>query len=137
MRRARNVDASLEETNLLELTPVRLAAWREIDGRVVLERPRPRGQGVRGWLERVSNRLAPQRLRLDDLGAFAWARLDGRATVAELAGAIRERFGADAEPVEERLGQYVRMLRREGLLAYPGWDDVPFADGPRRQRCSS
>ena len=29
------------------------------------------------------------------------------------------------EPAEERLGHMVRLLRQEGLLAYPEWDPVP------------
>ena len=35
---------------------------------------------------------------------------------------FRSAFGATAEPVEQRLGQLVRRLRREGLLAYRDLD---------------
>ena len=66
--------------------------------------------------------LAPSRLRLDELGSFAWRSLDGRVTVGQLADAVRERFGDSAEPVEQRLGRFVRDLRREQLLGFPGWD---------------
>lgn len=66
--------------------------------------------------------LAPPRLRLDALGSFVWDRLDGRRSVAEIAGEVRERFGEPAEPVEDRLGAFIRGLRREELVAFPGWD---------------
>jgi hypothetical protein len=74
--------------------------------------------------ERLSYNMAPRRLRLDDIGSYAWKRFDGRLTVREVAGEVRSRFGHSAEPVEQRLGEFVRLLRRGGLLAYPGWDEA-------------
>ena len=35
----------------------------------------------------------------------------------------KTKFGDKVEPTEQRLGRLVRVLRREGLIAYPGWDD--------------
>jgi hypothetical protein len=69
--------------------------------------------------------MAPPRIRLDEVGSFAWTRLDGRTTVGEIAAELRQRFGDQAEPVEQRLGQFVRVLRRERLVAYRGYDDAP------------
>jgi hypothetical protein len=112
----------LEGVNLLELAPVRLASWQEKDGRVVLERPRPSGRGVGAWWDRVSHALSARRIRLDAVGSFAWKRLDGRSSVAQVARELRQEFGDDVEPAEERLGLLVRQLRGEGFLAYPGWD---------------
>jgi hypothetical protein len=115
----------LAGVNLLELAPRRLAAWSEVEGRVVVERPRPRGRGWRRLKAALAYRFAVRRIRLDEVGSAAWLGLDGRATVGEVAGELRARFGAAIEPAEERLGQLVRLLRREGLLAYPDWDDGP------------
>lgn len=114
---------SLQDINLLDLAPVRLARWEEAGDRVVLQRPRPPRGGLKGFLGRVSYSLSASRIRLDDVGSFAWRRLDGRTTVGEAAEAMRQHFGEKAEPAEERLGQFVRTLRREGMLAFPGWDD--------------
>lgn len=113
----------LERVNLLELAPVRIAAWREVGERVVLHRPPARGRGLRGLLERISCWLAPARIRLDALGSFTWRRLDGHATMGEIAAALREELGAEA--AEERAGRFVRDLHRDGFLAYPGYDEVP------------
>ena len=122
----------LEGINLLELAPVRTAAWSERGERVVVERPKPTGWTPAALFERLACALSVQRMRLDELGSFVWRRLDGRTTVGELAEALRERFGEAAEPAEERLGQLVRLLRRERLLAYPEWDELP--DGARMER---
>jgi hypothetical protein len=43
--------------------------------------------------------------------------------VAEVAAMLREEFGEGVHPVEERLGHLIWMMRREGLLGYPGWDE--------------
>lgn len=113
----------LEGVNLLELTPVRLAEWEEEAGRVVVIRPDPRTRGFRGALDRVLHKLSPRRIRLDEVGSLAWLSLDGQRTVQDIADLMTETFGDKVHPVEERLGQLVWVLRREGLLGYPGWDE--------------
>ncbi|NIN72686.1 MAG: hypothetical protein GTO46_12345, partial [Gemmatimonadetes bacterium] len=47
------MSARLEEINLLEVAPVRLASWEEVDERVVVERPVPAGRGPRALLRRL------------------------------------------------------------------------------------
>ncbi len=115
----------LEDVNLLELRPVRLAEWEERDdGVLVLHRPRPRGRGVLGAVNRLLSHAATQRIRLDDVGKVAWLAMSGSRSVAEVAALLREAFGETVEPAEERLGSLIQMLRREGFLGYPGYDDV-------------
>jgi hypothetical protein len=114
----------LETVNLLEMRPLRLARWEERGDRVVLLRPRPKGRAPRVLLDRFLHLLAAHRLRLDEIGSASWLLLDGKRNVAEIATLLRERFGERVEPAEERLGYLVRVLRREGFVAYPGWDDV-------------
>jgi hypothetical protein len=112
----------LENVNLLELAPVRTAVWREVDGRIVIERPRP-PWFLRAPFEWIAQTLASKRIRLDEFGGFVWKSLDGRSTVAEIAEKLRRRYGSEVEPAEERLGQMIRLLRSEGLVGYPGWDE--------------
>ncbi len=125
-RRDRSDD--LEGVNLLELAPTRVAEWKEIGGRVVLHRPTPTRGGPAGLLDRLLHALSARRIRLDETGSFVWQRLDGERTVGEVAQALRERFGEAVEPAEERLGRLIRALRREGLVAYPGWDEGKLKD---------
>lgn len=112
----------LEDVNLLEIKPVRLAEWEEVGDRVVVIRPGPAGRGIKRLVNLLFFALAARRIRLDDVGSFAWKQLDGDRTVAQVAEELRDRFGERVEPAEERLGHQVRVLRREGLVAYPGWD---------------
>jgi len=123
-RRRKGREAELEEVNLLGLAPRRSARWEEKDGRVVVLRPEPTTQGLRGRVDRMLHRMSASRIRLDEVGSFAWLRLDGDRTVAEVAELLRAEFGERVEPAEERLGHLVWVMRREGLLGYPGWDAV-------------
>ena len=120
---ARRADP-LAGVNLLDLRPVRTADWSEDgEGRVVVERSSPRERGLSGLRARFDQWLATPRVRLDETGSFAWKKLDGERSVRDVVAAVRERFGAEAEPVEERLGSFIRLLRRERLVRYPGLDD--------------
>ena len=126
MRRSK--EDPLGGINLLELAPVRVARWRQVEDRVVVERPKPRARFPRILLEWLLHLMAVKSLRLDEVGSFAWQLLDGEHTVGQVAVAVRERFGDAVEPAEERVGHLVRLLRQEGLLAYPEWDPVPDLD---------
>lgn len=116
-------EKALQEVNLLELAPRRVADWEEVEGRVVVIRPEPRTRGLRGWLDRFFHRMSARRVRLDEVGSLAWDLFDGDRTVREVAEGVREEFGPEIEPVEERLGHLVWIMRREGFLDYPGWDE--------------
>ena len=132
--RGRSEQPDLSGVNLLDLCPVRCAAWEEKDDRVVIERPRPRTTGVRGLSDLISYWLSARRIRLDEIGSFVWRRLDGRTTVGSVAEAMREHFSSDETSVEERLGIYVAVLRREGMLAYLGYDELPHGVTEADQR---
>ena len=107
---------------------MRCAEWQEVDGRVVIERPRPVTSGLRAPLDWLSFLMSTRRIRLDAQGSFAWAHLDGAHSVADLARAMRREFGAAVEPAEERLGTLIRQLRSQDMLFYPGLD-ADRADG--------
>jgi hypothetical protein len=116
-------NASPPDEEALAVRPARTAPWEERDGRVVVERPLPPARGLRGWLDRLSALTGVRRLRLDEIGSFAWRRFDGAATVGEVAKALTEELGEPPEDAAERLVTFVRTLRREGLLGLAGLDD--------------
>jgi len=122
-RNRKDRERELEGVNLLGLAPRRLAEWEEMDGRVVVLRPKPATGGLRGVLDRFFHRMSAERIRLDDVGSFAWRHFDGTRTAADVAGLLREEFGETVDPAEERLGHLVWIMRKEGFLAYPDWDD--------------
>lgn len=117
-------DKELEGVNLLDLVPVRLAEWEESGERITVLRPRPSVRGPRSLLERMLYYLAARRIRLDDVGTAAWRALDGTRSVREIAAMLQVEFGEQVAPAEERLGFLVRVMRRERLVGYRGWDDV-------------
>ena len=119
----RRRESALAEINLFDLRPVRLAEWREVDGRVVVDRPPADGRGLRRLAQALSALTGVPRLRLDALGGAVWRRLDGAATVGEVCAGLRAEFGEGCEPAEERLRLFLAMLRRERLIGYPGADD--------------
>jgi hypothetical protein len=49
-------------------------------------------------------------VHLDEVGSFVWQRCDGQATVAEIAQAMEQRFGARVAPALERLALFLRQL---------------------------
>ena len=112
--------------DLLELTPMREVPWLERDdGRVVIDRPRPPIDGLRGLIRRAGWILAPRRIRLDEIGSFAWRRLDGATKVRALAGVIRDAFPDSCDQLEERLGAHLKAMCRLRLISFPGWDEPP------------
>ena len=113
----------LEAVNLLDVSPVRLAEWTEKSGHVIIVRPKSLRAGPLGLIDLVLYLLSARRIRLDAFGSFAWTRLDGERSVAQVVALLREEFGEKVEPAEERVGHLVRVFRREGFVAYPGWDD--------------
>lgn len=121
--------SDLTKVNVLDVVPVRLADWENHADRVVVIRPRPRVPWHLLLLEWVRYGLAVRRIRLDPIGSLAWRNCDGALTVAEIVGIVREVAGSEAEPVEERLGQLIRRLRNEGLLAYRDLDSVGTPPG--------
>ena len=109
--------------DLLELAPARCVPWLEGgDGQVVIERPRPPIRGLRGLIATANWFLMPRRIRLDEVGSFAWRRLDGSTKVRALAGGIREAFPDSCDQLEERLGDYLKAMRRLRIIRFPEFD---------------
>jgi hypothetical protein len=99
---------------LAAAVPVPLAPWREVEGRVVLERPRPSRRGWAGVSERFTYWASVRRVRLDETGGVVWRRLDGRRTVSEVARAVAAE--AEVEGAEERVGRFVAELASLGFV---------------------
>lgn len=98
-----------------ELIPVRLVEWHEEGGRVLLLRPRFTSGLLRKYLLPMLRR--PHfRIHLDVYGSAAWRLCDGSRTLAEVGTALREQFGQQIEPVQERLALFVGQLCKHRLL---------------------
>jgi hypothetical protein len=105
-----------EPANLLEMRLARRFEWKaEPDGRAVVLVPKFRQPLLVKWLLPFLAR--PHfRVRLDDFGTFVWQRCDGTTPVSQIADEVAAAFGGRAEPLYERLGQFIRRLERDGLV---------------------
>lgn len=79
------------------------------DGGAVLLVPRFRRGPLARWLQ-PKLRRPHIRVKLDEIGSFAWRRLDGKTPFAEVAAAMRERFGEGLREAEPRLRQFLAIL---------------------------
>lgn len=50
------------------------------------------------------------------MGNFVWPLIDGTRTVYEIAQLVKEEFGEKAEPLYERLVQYIQNLENYGFI---------------------
>lgn len=57
-------------------------------------------------------------VELEQFGSFIWKQIDGERTVFEIGAFVKEEFGKDAEPLYERLTEYMQLLRRNRFILY-------------------
>ena len=97
------------------VVPSRLLEWYEEEGCCVLLRPRLRSNRIARWVASLGGDPF-YRIRLDEVGSLVWKACDGRTSLAEICKKLRERFGREAEPVEERLAEFVRDMLKGRIL---------------------
>lgn len=56
-------------------------------------------------------------IHLDEMGDFIWPLMDGERNLIEIAELVKAEFGEKAEPLYNRLVQYVRTLETYGFIA--------------------
>ena len=54
----------------------------------------------------------------DEFGSFVWEQMDGKKTIYEIGTLVKERFGDKAEPLYERLSQYIKILHNNHFIVY-------------------
>lgn len=76
----------------------------------------------RGMFNRIAQvifrRPKVSKIELDELGSFVWQSMDGVKTVYVIGGEVKEAFGEKAEPVYERLCEYIQILRNNSYIVY-------------------
>jgi hypothetical protein len=89
------------------------------DGNVKLLVPRFR----HSWLQWLQRRLKSPYIKvtLDEIGSCAWRHMDGSTSVAHIGEKMKEELGEKIEPVGERLGLFLGMLKRNKFVT---WDHV-------------
>lgn len=76
----------------------------------------------RGMYNRIAQLLFKKpkisRIELDEMGSFIWQEMDGRKTVYEIGTAVKAKFGNKAEPLYERLCEYIQILHNNRFIVY-------------------
>jgi hypothetical protein len=85
------------------------------DGGAVLLVPRFRKGPLAKWLQPKLKR--PHiKVKLDEIGTFAWRRMDGKTPFCDLVAAMKDHFGERVEPADERLKKFLTILYRDKFV---------------------
>ena len=55
-------------------------------------------------------------IHLEQFGSFIWLQIDGKRDVIAIGELVREQFGEKAEPLYERLSQYIKTLESNKFI---------------------
>ena len=114
--------AKKNQENYLDYVPVISPknSWDVKDGTVTIHMLH---RGFYAWIaQKVFQRPRVSHIDLDAMGSFIFQRIDGKCTVGEIAELVKAEFGKDAEPLYDRLGKYMQILRNNGFICYAGKD---------------
>ena len=57
-------------------------------------------------------------IELDAFGSFIWKQIDGEKDVYQIGKQVKEQFGEKAEPLYERLTEFLHILRKNDFIVY-------------------
>ena len=108
-----------KDHNYLEKVPVRNPefSWKED------------GQGIvtvdmvhKGIFDKLAQKLwvTPKvsHVKLDRFGSFVWKQMDGNRNIIDIGVLVREEFADQADPLYERLAEFVKMLRDNRFVTF-------------------
>ncbi len=108
-----------QKKNYLDLIPRRAEGllWEtEEDGIVVLQVENT------GVFNRIAQKLFRKprytKVHMDRYGSFLWPLIDGKKTVAELAGLQKEAFGEEVEPLYPRIVKYFQIVESYHFIQF-------------------
>lgn len=70
--------------------------------------------------QKILKKPKVSQIHLDEMGNFVWPLIDGTRTVYEIAELVKAEFGDKAEPLYDRLVQYIRNLEAYGFIEVQG-----------------
>jgi hypothetical protein len=106
-----------KQKNYLDYIPVVKSDWD--DGENGLVTVHMVHRGFYAWVaQKFFHRPRVSHIDLDAMGSFIFRRIDGQRTVGDLAELVRAEFGEEAEPLYDRLVQYMKILRNNGFIDY-------------------
>lgn len=58
------------------------------------------------------------KIDLDKMGSFIWNQIDGEKTIYEISQLVKDEFKEEAEPIYERLIQYMSILKNNKFIEF-------------------
>ena len=103
--------------NFLEKKPIRAdISFSEKEGIVTLEIEN------KGVFNRIAQKFFKKPkisyIHLDEIGSFIWPLLDGKKDIIEIGKSVEEKFGEKANPLYERLAEYIKRLASYGFVTF-------------------
>jgi hypothetical protein len=105
-----------EQQNLLEMVPVRVYEWEENEI-VKVKIPRFKSKVGKRFC-RAFKKEQTYNVNLDKYGSEAWKLCDGDRTIEAIGSALKEKFGDEVEPVNERIAELFQIMEANGLITY-------------------
>lgn len=68
--------------------------------------------------QKVFKRPKVSHISLDAYGSFVWQQMDGKRTIYDISHLVKERYGAEAEPLLERLTKFFQILYENHFIGY-------------------
>ncbi len=74
----------------------------------------------KGLMNRVFQKLLKKPkityIHMEELGSFVWQIIDGESDITALGKKVEEHFGEKANPLYERLSQYIKILESYNFI---------------------
>ena len=87
------------------------------DSRTLLLVPRFRKGIFARWVQpRLKNPYI--KVKLDEVGAFVWSRIDGERTIGQITSDMENHFGEKVQPTKERLNHFLTILTQGELVEF-------------------
>jgi len=101
-----------------DVVPRHAIEWEDgPEGGAVLIVPRFRWGPMKKWLQPRLKR-PHMRVKLDEIGSFAWKQMNGVNIFQDIAEAMKDHFGEKVEPAEDRLGKFLTLLYRDKFVEF-------------------
>ncbi|MBR1599460.1 MAG: PqqD family peptide modification chaperone [Lachnospiraceae bacterium] len=66
--------------------------------------------------QKLFGRPKVSQIHLQGIGNYIWPLIDGKKSIHELGARVKEHYGDEAEPLYERLTEYMKMLEQYGFI---------------------
>ncbi len=82
---------------------------------IVMKRNNPMDKFVRKFIKKTPETF---KVDLDEFGTFVLESIDGNKDIFTIGKEVKEKFGEDAEPLYERLGAFMNLLKNNNFIYF-------------------